>query len=64
MSTFAEAMANTQKVFSSEMWTKVRMRLDDNLASNVVMPLNLVRVAAGEIKPTHRVIKYRWYLKK
>ena len=61
-SNFAEAMANTQKVFSSEMWTKVQMRLDDNPASDIVMPLNLVRVAAGEMKPTHRVINYRWYL--
>ena len=62
LSNFAEAMANTQKVFSSEMWTKVQMRLDDNPASDIVMPLNLVRVAAGEMKPTHRVINYRWYL--
>ena len=61
---FAEAMANTQKVFSSEMWAKVQMRLDDNPASDIVMPLNLVRVAAGEMKPTHRVINYRWYLMK
>ena len=61
-SNFAEAMANTQKVFSSEMWAKVQMRLDDNPASDIVMPLNLVRVAAGEMKPTHRVINYRWYL--
>ena len=63
-SNFAEAMANTQKVFSSEMWTKVQMRLDDNPAGDIVMPLNLVRVAAGEMKPTHRVINYRWYLMK
>ena len=63
-SNFAEAMANTQKVFSSEMWAKVQMRLDDNPASDIVMPLNLVRVAAGEMKPTHRVINYRWYLMK
>ena len=63
-SNFADAMANTQKVFSSEMWTKVQMRLDDNPASDIVMPLNLVRVAAGEMKPTHRVINYRWYLMK
>ena len=60
-SNFTEAMANTQKVFSSEMWAKVQMRLDDNPASDIVMPLNLVRVAAGEMKPTHRVINYRWY---
>ena len=52
-SNFAEAMANTQKVISSEMWAKVQMRLDDNPASDIVMPLNLVRFAAGEIKPTH-----------
>ena len=63
-SNFTEAMANTQKVFSSEMWAKVQMRLDDNPASDIVMPLNLVRVAAGEMKPTHRVINYRWYLMK
>ena len=43
---FAEAMANTQKVFSSEMWTKVPLRPYDNLVSDIVMPLNLVRVAA------------------
>ena len=63
-SNFADAMANTQKVFSSEMWAKVQMRLDDNPTSDIVMPLNLVRVAAGEMKPTHRVINYRWYLMK
>ena len=63
-SNFTEAMTNTQKVFSSEMWAKVQMRLDDNPASDIVMPLNLVRVAAGEMKPTHRVINYRWYLMK
>ena len=42
---FTEAMANVQKVFSSEMWSKVQMRLDDNPASDIVMPLNLVRKA-------------------
>ena len=63
-SNFSEAMTNTQKVFSSEMWAKVQMRLDDNPAGDIVMPLNLVRVAAGEMKPTHRVINYRWYLMK
>ena len=61
---FTEAMANVQKVFSSEMWSKVQMRLDDNPASDIVMPLNLVRVAAGEMKPTHRVMNFRWYLMK
>ena len=61
---FTEAMADVQKVFSSEMWTKVQMRLDDNPASDIVMPLNLVRVAAGEMKPTHRVMNFRWYLMK
>ena len=60
-SNFAEAMANTQKVFSSEMWSKVQMRLDDNPSSDIVMPLNLVRVAAGEMKPSHRVMNFRWY---
>ena len=60
-SNFAEAMANIQKVFSSEMWSKVQMRLDDNPASDIVMPLNLVRVAAGEMKPSHRVMNFRWY---
>ena len=63
-SNFAEAMENTQKVFSSEMWAKVQMRLDDNPAGDIVMPLNLVRVAAGEMKPTHRVMNFRWYLMK
>ena len=61
---FTEAMENTQKVYSSEMWSKVQMRLDDNPSSDIIMPLNLVRVAAGEMKPTHRVINYRWYLMK
>ena len=60
-SNFAEAMANTQKVFSSDMWSKVQMRLDDNPASDIVMPLNLVRVAAGEMKTSHRVMNFRWY---
>ena len=63
-SNFSEAMTNTQKVFSSEMWAKVQMRLDDNPAGDIVMPLNLVRVVAGEMKPTHRVINFRWYLMK
>ncbi|MDC3081054.1 hypothetical protein OA385_01805 [Paracoccaceae bacterium] len=63
-SNFSEAMTNTQKVFSSEMWAKVQMRLDDNPAGDIVMPLNLVRVAAGEMKPTHRVMNFRWYLMK
>ena len=61
-SNFAEAMANTQKVFASDIWTKMQMRLDDNPASDIVVPLNLVRVVAGAMKPTHRVINYRWYL--
>ena len=61
---FTEAMADVQKVFSSEMWSKVQMRLDDNPASDIVMPLNLVRVAAGEMKPTHRVMNFMWYLMK
>ena len=61
---FTEAMADVQKVFSSEMWSKVQMRLDDNPASDIVMPLKLVRVAAGEMKPTHRVMIFRWYLMK
>ena len=61
---FTEAMADVQKVFSSEMWSKVQMRLDDNPAGDIVMPLNLVRVAAGEMKPTHRVMNFRWYLMK
>ena len=54
-SNFVEAMGNIQKVLVSELWKKVQMRLDDNPASDIVMPLNLVRVAAGEMKPTHRV---------
>ena len=58
---FTKAMANVQKVFSSEMWSKVQMRLDDNPASDIVMPLNLVRVAAGEMKTSHRVMNFRWY---
>ena len=61
---FTEAMADVQKVFSSEMWSKVQMRLDANPTSGIVMPLNLVRVAAGEMKPTHRVMNFRWYLMK
>ena len=58
---FSDAMADVQKVFSSEMWSKVQMRLDDNPASDIVMPLNLVRVAAGEMKTSHRVMNFRWY---
>ena len=54
-------MANVQKVFSSEMWSNVQMRLDDNRASNIVMQFNLVRVAAGEMKPLHRVMNFSWY---
>ena len=61
---FTEAMENTQKVYSSEMWSKVQMRIDDNPSSDIIMPLNLVRVAAGEMKPTHRVMNFRWYLMK
>ena len=57
-------MTYTQKVFSSEMWAKVQMRLDDNPASDIVMPLNIIRVAAGEMKPSHRVMNFRWYLMK
>ena len=63
-SNFAEAMTYTQKVFSSEMWSKVQMRLDDNPASDIVIPLNIIRVAAGEMKPSHRVMNFRWYLMK
>ena len=63
-SNLAEAMTNTQKVFASKMWIKVQMRLDDNPASNIVMPLNLLRVVAGAMKPTHQVINCRWYLMK
>ena len=55
-------MANTQKVFSGEMCTKVLMILDNNSASGIVILSNLVTVVAGEIKPTHRVTNYRWYL--
>ena len=61
---FTEAMENTQKVYSSEMWSRVQMRIDDNPSSDIIMPLNLVRVAAGEMKPTHRVMNFRWYLMK
>ena len=63
-SNFADPIANTQEVFSSQIWTKAQMRLDHNPTSDIVMPSNLVRVAAGEMKPTHRVINYRWYLMK
>ena len=38
------------------------MRLDDNPASDIVMPLNLVRVVAGQLKPKHGVMNFRWYL--
>ena len=58
---FAEAMANDQKVFISEVWSKVLMRLDGNPASDIIMTLNLVRVAAGEMKTSHRVMNLRWY---
>ena len=59
-SNFAEAIANTQKVFASKTSTKMQMRLGDNPASDIVMRFNLVRVVAGVMKPTHRVINYRW----
>jgi hypothetical protein len=63
-SNFSEAMGNMQKVLSSEMWSKVQMRLDDNPASDVVMPLNIVKVVAGEMKSSYRVMNFRWYLMK
>ena len=28
------------------------------------MSLNIIRVAAGEMKPSHRVMNFRWYLMK
>ena len=46
------------------MWAKVQMRLDDNPASDIVMSLNIIRVAAGEMKPSHRVMNFRWRLMK
>ncbi len=42
---FAEAMTYIQELFSSEIWTKVKIRLDDNPASYIVIPLNIIRVA-------------------
>ena len=44
------------------MWTIVKMKLGNNRASDIVKPSNLVRVVEGKMKPTHRVINYRWYL--
>ena len=43
-SNFAEAMTYTQKVFSSEMWSKVQMRLDDNPTSDIVILPNLSKI--------------------
>ena len=36
---FTEAMENTQKVYSGEMFSKVQMILDDNPSSDIIMPL-------------------------
>ena len=46
------------------MWTIVQMKLGNNQASDIVKPSNLVRVVEEKMKPTHRVINYRWYLMK
>jgi len=61
---FSGAMGNAEKIFSSEVWAKIQMRLDDNPSSELVMPPNIFRTVAGEMSATHRVINYRWYLMK
>ena len=61
---FSGAMGNAEKLFSSEVWAKIQMRLDDNPSSELVMPPNIFRTVAGEMSATHRVINYRWYLMK
>ena len=61
---FSGAMKNAEKIFSSEIWAKIQMRLDDNPSSEIIMQPNLFRTVAGEMSSTHRVINYRWYLMK
>jgi hypothetical protein len=57
-------MRNAEKLFSSEVWAKIQIRLDDKRSSELVMPPNIFRTVAGEMSATHRVINYRWYLMK
>ena len=47
-------MNGLEKVFSSDWWAKVQMRLDDNPSSNIVSPPNLIRTIAGGMHPSHR----------
>ena len=45
-------MGNAEKIFSSEVWAKIQMRLDDNPSSELVMPPNIFRTVAGEMSAT------------
>ena len=60
--TFTDSMSGLEKVFSSDWWAKVQMRLDDNPSSDIVTPLNLIRTIAGGMHPSHRFFMWRWYL--
>ena len=60
--TFTDSMSGLEKVFSSDWWAKVQMRLDDNPSSDIVSPLNLIRTIAGGMHPSHRFFMWRWYL--
>ena len=60
--TFTDSMTGLEKVFSSDWWAKIQMRLDDNPSSDIVVPLNLIRTIAGGMHATHRFFMWRWYL--
>ena len=60
--TFTYSMTGLEKVFSSDWWAKIQMRLDDNPSSDIVVPLNLIRTIAGGMHATHRFFMWRWYL--
>ena len=60
--TFTDSMTGLEKVFSSDWWAKIQMRLDDNPSSDIVTPLNLIRTIAGGMHATHRFFMWRWYL--
>ena len=60
-SSFTESMSNIEKVFASEFWAKVQMRMDDNPSGDLILPLTLIRTLAGEMKSTHRYTMWRWY---
>ena len=59
---FSDSMNGLEKVFASDWWAKVQMRLDDNPSSDIIYPLNLIRTIAGGMHPSHRYFMWRWYL--